>query len=315
VGGLAGFVFGGLFTNDHMSGTISGSNSIELGGLLGYASASEINSTSAEGKMTGYNYVGGLVGEGEENVITGSSASADVRAKAEESAGAGGLVGFLLEAEIRKSSSSGSVTALGSTAYAGGLVGWSLGTIKLSSADSQVTGGIAGGLVGESENLVSQCFATGPVATGKGGMAGGLVGLDRPDVNLKGYEGRVLNSYASGGVKGGEAAEVGGLIGNVNHGIITDSYASGAVRGRSVAYLGGLVGDDSGGAYTDTYWDITSSGTRTGVGNLGKVGGIVGLTARKFRSGLPAGFDATIWNELSGFDKGLPYLLANPPQR
>jgi hypothetical protein len=108
---------------------------------------------------------------------------------------------------------------------------------------------------------------------------------------------------------------VGGLVGNVNDGIVTDSYGSGAVAGHGQSLVGGFVGYDSGGTYTDGYWDITTSGTKKGVGNLGHASGIVGLTTRKFRSGLPGGFDPTTWAESPHINNGLPYLINNPPPK
>jgi hypothetical protein len=143
VGGLAGLVFGGTFRGDHMSGTISGPSAGELGGLLGYATASVIQSSSAAGKTEGGGYAGGMLGQAQTVVIASASSSAAVRSKG-ASAAAGGLVGFLLESTISNSSSSGAVTAQASNSNAGGLVGWSLGKIRGSLATGRVRGSTAG---------------------------------------------------------------------------------------------------------------------------------------------------------------------------
>jgi hypothetical protein len=37
------------------------------------------------------------------------------------------------------------------------------------------------------------------------------------------------------------------------------------------------------------------------------------LTTEQLQSGLPAGFDPTIWGENAGINGGLPYLLNNSP--
>jgi hypothetical protein len=60
---------------------------------------------------------------------------------------------------------------------------------------------------------------------------------DTPDIHSKHDKGSVLNSYATGSVSGGGASQVGGLIGNVNDGIVAASYGAGAVAGHAQSYL------------------------------------------------------------------------------
>lgn len=47
---------------------------------------------------------------------------------------------------------------------------------------------------------------------------------------------------------------------------------------------------------------------------LNKTSGVAGLTTEQLQSGLPAGFDPSIWGEDAKINHGLPYLLANPPE-
>ncbi|HEX4160261.1 MAG TPA: hypothetical protein VHY79_17485 [Rhizomicrobium sp.] len=61
------------------------------------------------------------------------------------------------------------------------------------------------------------------------------------------------------------------------------------------------------------YWDTTTSGTDEGTGE-GNVSGIDGVTTKQLKSGLPAGFDPSMWGENPNINNGLPYLLANPPK-
>jgi hypothetical protein len=42
--------------------------------------------------------------------------------------------------------------------------------------------------------------------------------------------------------------------------------------------------------------------------------GVTGLTTEQLQSGLPEGFDPSIWGESADINGGLPYLLANPPK-
>ncbi|HEY6578573.1 MAG TPA: hypothetical protein VIY09_04570 [Rhizomicrobium sp.] len=43
--------------------------------------------------------------------------------------------------------------------------------------------------------------------------------------------------------------------------------------------------------------------------------GITGLTTTQLQSGLPQGFDPTVWAENPKINGGLPYLIANPPRK
>jgi hypothetical protein len=123
----------------------------------------------------------------------------------------------------------------------------------------------------------------------------------------------IANSYATGDVTGGGSSVVGGLMGKDSG---TDrSYSLGHVSGGSGSSVGGFVGDeDDPGNDADCYWDTTTSGTSQGTGNQGNVPGVTGLTTQQLKSGLPTGFDPTIWAESPKINGGFPYLIANPPE-
>ena len=76
--------------------------------------------------------------------------------------------------------------------------------------------------------------------------------------------------------------------------------------------IGGFIGQDEGGEFTDCYWDTTTSRRAQGTGE-GNISGITGLTTKQLKSGLPAGFDPTIWAEDPKINNGFPYLVTNPP--
>jgi hypothetical protein len=167
---------------------------------------------------------------------------------------------------------------------------------------------INGGLVrlnGNGGSLISDSYATGSVAdTGSAGVDGGLVGENA---------GGIVNSYATGAVKG--SSNEGGLVG-INGGTISDAYSTGSVSGKG--FVGGLIGDDASpsGSITDAYWDTTTSSITNldqGAGNIKDDPGIVGLTSKQLRSGLPQGFDSSVWTEKHRINSGFPYLLALPP--
>ena len=147
---------------------------------------------------------------------------------------------------------------------AGGLVGFSFGTIINSSSSGQITGAYSiGGLVGYGGGggSMSNSFSSATV-TGTDGWIGGLVG------GSYGFE--IDNSYATGSVTGIDY--VGGLTGatydEAGESAITDSYATGQVTGRD--FVGGLVGENSSSTV------IAKSYATGQVTGRNSVGGLVG---------------------------------------
>jgi The GLUG motif len=125
--------------------------------------------------------------------------------------------------------------------------------------NAAVTGrGMVGSLVGHSQGVVINCYATGNVA---GGMhTGGLVG----DI----MQGSMTNVYSTSSVTG--LSGVGGLAGSVDYSTITNSYSTGSVTGNYS--VGGLVGTGSFSTVTNSY----STGSVTGNHS---VGGLVGVAS------------------------------------
>jgi hypothetical protein len=219
VGGLAG-LNGGVISNSYATGDVTAlydtedeSTGYAIGGLVGFNSAFEsgatITDSYATGKVTGEEYVGGLVGQNQGH-ITNSYATGAVEGFYD----VGGLVG-LNENEIVDSRSVSSVIG---NSYVGGLVGSNcLGDVKSgeiirSYAEGEVTGDnfYIGGLVGHNHDTIENSYATGKVIGEE--TVGGLVGQN---------EGTITNSYATGEVPGEDY--VGGLVGD-NEGSISNSY-------------------------------------------------------------------------------------------
>jgi len=214
---------------------------------------------------------------------------------------------------------SGSVK--GGVTDVGGLVGENSGTIANSGADARVEAegghnqdndGSVGGLAGQNSGTISESYAMGSVSQGKmlGRDLGGLVGESG---------GTIGNSYATAPVKGADGGprngvSIGGLVGD-SEATITDSYSTGHVDAACAedVYVGGFIGvNEVNNTESDTYWDKKTSGDNKGV-CTGTVTGITGVTTSQLKSGLPAGFDPTIWAEDPSINNGLPYLIANPP--
>ncbi|MEI9929573.1 MAG: GLUG motif-containing protein [Rhizomicrobium sp.] len=208
----------------------------------------------------------------------------------------------------------------------GGLIGFNTGLIVNSSSSATITGSqsgdVLGGLVGINETefgsgaRIEQSYATGAVMDPKTATVGGLVGQ-----NLGGM---VSNSYATGSVSGGSTAEVGGLFGenayyNRIQPAVSNIFATGQAIGDSGAIIGGLYGSDLAQINTSqSYWDLDTSGISDpsqGAGNIANDPGITGLSDAQLKSGLPSGFDPSIWKQNAKLNNGYPYLIANPPQK
>ena len=308
-GAAAGLLVGenkGTLKNIAVAGRISCARARDVGGVAGdnTAPGTIANATSAINiPQSKAHNAGGLVGVNT-GTIQKSSASGNI-----EGANAGGLVG----------STTGTVTDSHATASVlndhgyglGGLAGTASGTILRCSASGNVRGNKqTGGLVGSASFLtIDSSFATGTATSVHQG--GGLIGVADNHVTL-------TNSYARGAASGSSAkGYAGGLVGWSQSPVsAATSYSTGAPSGGK--YTGGSIGDVTGSvAIADVYWDLDTSGVSDpgkGAGNSAGYPGIAGLTTAQFQSGLPAGFDPSIWAESASVNNGYPYLIANPPQ-
>lgn len=332
VGSLVGSDVNGSIFNVTATGTVSGVGgeySTSLGGLAG--SIGQISQSSSSVSLSGVAQgdgtmgIGGLAGGAKS--VSGSYASGSVTCQTDSGCAGGGLVaGIGAGGSITSSNASGSVTLTGAGGgSAGGLVGSVSGytgyvtQIAYSHATGNVSvapQGNAGGLVGfVRDGTIRQSFATGTVTTtGDYAVAGGLVGhIDE--------ESTIADSYALGAVQaGGADSDAGGLLGSRESDSynleVGTSYAVGAVGGGGAR--GGFLGYDfSSGGLSFDYWDLDTSGVSDpsqGASNVPNDPGITGLTDAQLKSGLPSGFDPTIWTQNAAINNGYPYLIANPPQ-
>jgi hypothetical protein len=277
VGGVVGGNDGG--TISHAAVNINVYGGFDGGGIAGESTGMIESATVAGSVNGGYNSrVGGVVG-----VTTGSVLDAHVSATLDVLQGdsVGGVVGYSGIGTIKRCSSSGAVTAKSTAA---GIVGFASG------------------------GSIDSSFATGNVQAARN--AGGIIGQS------KGF--LLTNSYATGSatVTGTKGNRAGGLIG-LDTGVIRDSWSSGAVVGGSANHIGGVAGVVSSATSTAVYWDLDTSGISDpskGAGNKPNAPGLTGLTTAQFQSGLPTGFDPSVWAQSPSINNGYPYLIANPPQ-
>ena len=225
-----------------------------------------IRNSSSDGLVAGcVDQIGGLVGFNDGSIANSRSAARVASARRSSGSASGvitdaanDLVGFpLFGSRARTCYASG-----------GGLVGGNSGTIS-SSYSSGVVSGFTdnfGGLAGVNSGIITDSYATGNVSSsgfteGFAGV-GGLVGENE-------IEGKIISSYAAGGVSG-RGDNFGGLAG-ANSGIIAASYATGNVSGSGFADVGGLVGDNR---YTGLITAVYATGSVSG--SADRYGGLLG---------------------------------------
>ena len=237
--------------NHKVSGLYINDNNLNFAGLFGYIIGGTVQNLGVEGKVTGRNEVGGVVG-----YIEGGITDCYTNVTVSGHIFVGGVVGYI-EGDITNCHATGAVILDGSKAggvagevfgnlsdcYAtgtvsgdemvGGVVGNVFGNVTNCYATGAVSGRITvGGVVGEIRNggNITNCFSTGSVSSSLD-QTGGVVGVAGSNSN-------VINCYATGAVSG--RGLVGGIVG-VNGGNIINCYATGAVSG--MFNIGGVAGD------------------------------------------------------------------------
>jgi hypothetical protein len=265
-----------------------------VGGLVGDPENSFISDSHVTGSVSGNYYIGGLLGFTYQTLITFTSFNGSVTGKYD----IGGLVGYPHTSSIRYSQSKGYVSG---NAEVGGLVGLTDGSsVFQSHSESTVTGiyndiyypSIIGGLIGHNYNnsSINRSYATGSVIGTD--VVGGLIGEST-------YGSKATNSYAWGNVSSDADdvdKSVGGLIGETSYGSnVENCYAVGVVSGTG-DYHGGLVGYN----YTDDPIILSYSlGPDNGEGSV--------VTSEEML--LASTFDGWNFVDIWVIDEGYPYLL------
>jgi hypothetical protein len=204
------------------------------------------------------------------------------------------------------------VNITGSDLYVGGLVGSKVyGNVARCYSTGAVSGrNYVGGLIGVNGDTVTECYSS-AVVSGNSSV-GGLVGYNGAwDEGLP--DGRVCRCYSTGAVTGNNY--VGGLVGGnqyrMGYGEVTGCYSTGMVSGQN--YVGGLIGivGRSSGHVTDCFWDIQTSGTLDGFGEIDPdPNGVIGKTTAEMQTAstfLNAGWDfVNVWG--IGENQTYPYL-------
>jgi hypothetical protein len=307
LGGLVGLNTG-VIQNVGVSGTIRGGQyTLMTGGVTALNNGNWTDNTafvqngSFNGKVTGRGDVGGIAGENYYALISGAYAAGAIDGKA-----AGGIAGSNFGGTISFSHSDSAISGHQEQSSLGGVAGLSTGPVSHCFATGAISntgdfGGSNGGLIGENAGTIDSSFATGSV-TGIGAN-GGVAG--RSD-NVA-----LTNVYATGAVTHGSST--GGLVGESSYSSVNTAYSTGAVT-LGTRDVGGAIGD--GRWATSVYWDLDTSDISNptrGCGSMPNCPGVTGLSDVQMKSGLPTGFDPTIWAQDPNINGGYPYLIELPP--
>ena len=234
----------GIYGDDYFGGTYNGKGHIienlfinrpadDDQGLFGCLYQAEISNLGlTDIHVTGYEYVGGLVGYSNQSVISNSFSTGSVSGE--------GIIGGLIGGHHE-----------GSTA----MYCYSAGEV---SAESNWAGGLAGLVMDNSS--ISQSFSASDVSA-SGYSAGGLCATIE-------YGSSIMNSYATGSVFGSQW--VGGMTGWVDQSTIARSYSLGSVSSELGTNTGGFVGNGADMEVTNSYWNVETSGQSESVAGEGK---------------------------------------------
>lgn len=191
--------------------TITGRN--EYVGLFGYVKNATIQNCNVAGEVSGYNFVGDIVGavDGKMNNILNCSFQGNVTGNAY----VGGIVGQV-QNQCEVSSCYAIGTVHGGNDKVGGIAGEGRGAIKncYALADVSAGGKFVGGIAGDAFSVtIENCYYSGEVSAS--GSAGGIVG------NVWG--GTIQNCVSlAESVTGSNTNRI---VGNINYLTLTNNYA------------------------------------------------------------------------------------------
>ncbi len=215
-------------------------------------SGSVMENCRVSGYVSGYDYVGGIIGWAANATITDCSADCEVSANDS----VGGLAGFALNSDINGCSTTCTVTGVDNI---GGLIGYEIDSVfDKCVTDAQVNGSNrGGGMIGYDDNgLFTDCSSTSTVdcETCSGGLFGDARSSD------------IINCYCLSQVEGGTS--IGGMVGYCSNASVEFCHSDGSVS-SSIERAGGMVGYSISSNFTQCYSTPDVSGYNYSGGFIG----------------------------------------------
>lgn len=256
-------------------GNVTGNT--ETGGFVGYNDGLLQRCTAlADVDATG-NFCGGLVGESIDEILSSCSFG-----NVEGVDYCGGIVGYTSNS-VKDSYSVGNISGRD---YCGGLAGRSFLSIKDSYAIGNVDGrDHCGGLVGYAQGPITDSWAKANVTAPTGSRVGGLIGESNIAVTNCWSNGSIIGDDLTGGLIGYSGALVQDchadcfVSGNINTGGLVGKTQPGSKVSRCYS-VGNVTatGGDTGGLVGEADGRIEHSWSYANVDAANNVGGIVGLS-------------------------------------
>jgi len=247
--GLAHTIENTNINNCSFIGSIA-SESINVGGLIGFSDSSNINNSYTNiSEIKGIGKIGGLIGKALNSTIFNSySIGGEITSKATEE-GVGGLIGNGEKINVHNCFSTNNII------------------IQKEYSNNKNVGGLIG-IVNDQSN-VSNCFSISNIKINNlyNESIGGLIGYNLGNITncYSIGEINILNDYFNVGIN-----EVGGFVGS-NLGTIVNSYSLVKINldiTNSVYNVGGLIGVSE--YLENSYWDIDRSGIKEGIKQYGQ---------------------------------------------
>lgn len=225
VGGLIGYLLGGVVENVNVECTVSGGQ--QIGGLIGRMEAGSLINCASSGDVTSTNYYsGGLVGYIETATVKGCSASGKVVNGSTGYSRVGGLIGQMQGGSVENCYATGDVEGLGH--FGGGLIGVADTKATIDISTSYATGDVklpqtnnkagAGGLLGYVEKgtvTISNCYSTGAITARR--WSAGFLGRNNTGIVT------ITNGYTKSDISGIALATAAGIVLGNNGGTVSCS--------------------------------------------------------------------------------------------
>ena len=232
------------------------------GGIAGQNNGATVKNCNVSGIIKGFEYIGGVVGNNDGGTVENCSFVAGSIFGYNE---VGGITGCNSGELIGCIFTGVSVNSEGS-AGSGGIVGYNSGLISYCYASGDVSGETSGGVAGSnySGGIIEKCYyASGTIAGGANGIAGGIAGDNY---------GTVQNCYSAGSISATDGS--GGIVA-WNYGPLQNCYSTASVSGED--RVGGVTGENSGGDVQNCV-AVNTAIIRTG-GTMSTFGRVMGSSA------------------------------------
>lgn len=241
IGGILGSASYTTIESAKNYGVIKGGDS--AGGIVGYLSQSKLFQVENDGDIKSTQSSGGIVGNASYSIVEKGLNKGFVQSSGSWS-DVGGIIGFMRKTNLTDAKNTGSFFGKGSQTDIGGLVGdagqESIIRNGMNQSDIVTSDSSIGGIVGEvSQSLIQQTYNEGDLS---GSTGGGISSAISNSVIQNSFNiGKIQGSVTSGGLVG-YAYQDSRIESSYNSGFVRRSYLHGALAGKYEGTMQGVYG-------------------------------------------------------------------------